>query len=327
MGYSAEVVKSVRDMFEKKRADAENLSVLHLNEVALKNSEILSINKALSLTGLMIYEAAIKGPEGLEERIEKIKRENHVLIEAKQQLLCGLGYPEDYLDIKYSCDKCNDTGYEGINMCSCMKKALVKEAYAQSGLGKFLKSQTFKTFDLSFYEEGEEREQMAAILEKAKKYVSDFGKPDKDSNLLFVGTTGLGKTHITTAIAKGVIDKAYGVVYDSAQNIIRAFENEHFEKDEKASREVQRYFDCDLLIIDDLGTEFRNSFTQSCIYNLLNTRINAGKCMIISTNIDSTSKLRETYDDRIFSRLIGSFRHFKFVGKDIRIAKMKNGTK
>lgn len=327
MGYSAEVVKKVRESFEKKRVDAENLSVLHRNEAASKCSEILRIEKALSGTGLLIFEAALQGPDGLEERIEKIKKENQTLQEIKTELLVSNGFPADYLDVKYSCDKCNDMGYVGTNMCTCMKKELVKEAYAQSGLGKVLKTQTFKNFDLSYYEDEKDREHMAAILEMAKKYVNDFGKPDKDSNLLFIGTTGLGKTHITTAIAKGVIDKSYDVVYDSAQNIVRAFEMERFDKDEKAVLETQRYFDCDLLIIDDLGTEFRNSFTQSCVYNLLNTRINAGKCMIISTNIDSTSKLFETYDDRITSRLLGGFRTFKFVGKDIRLEKVRNGKK
>ena len=327
MGYSAEVVKTVRENFEKKRADAVNLADMHRNEVALKSSDILQIEKALSLTGLSIFEAALKGKDGLEERIDKIKNETRMLNEAKRELLLSNGFPEDYLDVRYSCDKCNDTGYVGTNMCSCMKKALVKEAYNRSGLGKVLNSQTFRNFDLSYYEDAEERMQMESILEKAKKYVSDFGKPDKDSNLLFIGTTGLGKTHITTAIAKGVIDKAYDVVYDSAQNIIRSFESEHFDKDEKAVAETRRYFECDLLIVDDLGTEFRNSFTQTCLYNLLNTRINAGKSMIISTNIDSTSKLLETYDDRITSRLLGNFRPFKFVGKDIRLSKIKNVNK
>lgn len=327
MGYSAEVVKTVRENFEKKRADAENLSVLHLNEVALKCPDIIEINKALSLTGLAIFETALKGKDGLEERITKIKKENESLQTARLDVLRTNGFPDDYLDIKYSCDKCNDTGYFGINMCSCMKKALVKEAYNHSGLGKVLKSQTFKTFDLSYYEEGEEREQMASILEKAKKYVSDFGKPEKDSNLLFVGTTGLGKTHITTAVAKGVIDKGFDVVYDSAQNIIRAFESERFDKDEMAGKEAERYFDCDLLIVDDLGTEFKNTFTLSCLYNLFNTRINAGKPMIVSTNIESFEKLRETYEERITSRLIGSFRTFKFVGKDIRLVKFRNANK
>ena len=327
VGYSAKVVKNVREAFENKRAEAVRLAEMRRDEVSLKCPSILEIDRALSMTGLAVYKASLSGLEGLEKRIDAVKKENLELQSAKRELLKSHGYSEDYLDVKYSCDKCNDTGYIGIKMCSCMKKALVKEAYNHSGLGKVLSSQTFKNFDLSYYEEGSDRDQMASILEKAKKYVTDFGKDDKDSNLLFIGTTGLGKTHITTAIAKGVIDKAYDVVYDSAQNIVRAFEMERFEKDENAVSETKRYFDCDLLIIDDLGTEFRNSFTQSCIYNLLNTRINASKAMIISTNIDSTKALIETYDDRISSRLIGGFRPFKFVGKDVRIAKLKNGTK
>lgn len=327
MGYSAEVVKKVRETFENKRAEAARLADMHRNEVSSKCPDILQIDKALSLTGLEVFRASLMGTDGLEERIEKIKNENLALQEAKRELLVQNGYPSDYVDIKYSCDKCNDTGYVGVKMCSCMKKALVKEAYNHSGLGKFLNTQTFKNFDLSYYAEGQDREHMSGILEMAKKYVSDFGKPDKDSNLIFIGTTGLGKTHITTAIAKGVIDKAYDVVYDSAQNIIRAFEMERFEKDERAVVETQRYFECDLLIIDDLGTEFRNSFTQACIYNLLNTRINAGKSMIVSTNIDTLPKLIETYDERISSRLLGNFRTFKFVGKDIRIEKIRNPKK
>ena len=322
MGYSAGVVKKVREEFENKRAEAVRLAQLHRDEVSLKCPSILEIDKALSMTGLAVFKASLSGPEGLEKRIEAVKKENLELQSAKRELLKSHGYAEDYLDIRYSCEKCNDTGYVGIDMCSCMKKALVKEAYNHSGLGRFLGSQTFKNFDLSYYDEGSDRNQMRSILEKAKKYVSDFGKSDKDSNLLFIGSTGLGKTHITTAIAKGVIDKAYDVVYDSAQNIVHAFEMERFEKDENALSETKRYFDCDLLIIDDLGTEFRNSFTQSCIYNLLNTRINAGKPMIISTNIDNVENIIETYDERIASRLMGNFRHFKFAGTDIRLKKL-----
>lgn len=327
MGYSAEVVKNVREAFEKKRADAVALAEQHMSEVTAKCPDFIEVNYALSLTGLRLFETSFKGTDGLEERIDKIRKENLDLQSVRQQMLEENGFPKDYLDVKFACTKCNDTGYVGVKMCSCMKNALVKEAYNRSGLGKVLENQTFDNFDLSYYAEGEDRKQMASILEKAKKYVADFGNPELDSNLLFIGTTGLGKTHITTAVAKGIIEKGFDVVYDSAQNIIRAFEMERFDKDERAGLETQRYFDCDLLIIDDLGTEFRNSFTQSCIYNLLNTRINAGKCMIISTNIDSTPKLRESYDDRIFSRLIGTFRSFKFVGQDIRLEKFRNASK
>lgn len=327
MGYSAEVVKKVRDEFEDKRKNVADTADMHRDEVAKTCPQILEIDRALRMTGLEIFRASLDGKDGLEERIQKIKTENAHLQSAKRDILTSNGYPEDYLDIKYSCEKCSDTGYVGINMCQCMKKALAREAYAHSGLGKVLNTQTFKNFDLDYYKNEDERMQMQSILEKSKQYVADFGNTAKYSNLLFVGTTGLGKTHITTAIAKGVIDKAYDVVYDSAQNIVRAFELERFEKNEMAVIETARYFDCDLLIIDDLGTEFKNSFTQSCIYNLLNTRINSAKSMIISTNIDTFDKLREAYDDRITSRLIGNFRTFKFVGRDIRIEKIRKNTK
>ena len=317
MGYSAEVVKKVRADFEKKRDNAVNVAALHRNEVAMKCPNILEIEKALSMTGLSLYKAALMGPDGLEERIEKIKHENLVLNEGKRDLLINAGFPEDYLDVKFSCDKCNDAGYVGTGMCSCMKKALVNEAYNHSGLGKFLKHQTFKNFDLSYYENEDDRLQMESILEKAKKYVSDFGKPEKDSNLLFVGTTGLGKTHITTAIAKGIIDKAYDVVYDSAQNIIRAFENERFEKDERAEVETRRYFDCDLLIIDDLGSEFSTQLTVSALYNIVNCRGLEEKPTIISTNL-VPDELKNTYSDRIASRILSAYTILQFDGADIR---------
>lgn len=333
MGYSAQVVKNVREEFESKREKAVALSQSHQSEAYLKCPVLREIDFALSQTGLSVFRASLAGSKGLEERIEAIKNENMELQATKRKLLKDAGFPEDYTDIKYECNVCNDTGYVGIDMCKCMKKALVREAYKSSGLGKFLSTQTFNNFSLEYYSDLSEdgnaspREAMASILEKSKKYVSDFGKSGKESNLLFAGTTGLGKTHITTAIAKGVIDKGYDVVYDSAQNIIRAFEQERFEKDEYASGNVSRYFDCDLLIIDDLGTEFKNTFTQSALYNLLNTRINAGKCMIVSTNIDETSLLLKSYDERITSRLIGSFKFFKFEGKDIRIIKTKLASK
>ncbi len=333
MGYSADVVNSVKDMYEKRRQAAVDLAKMHRLEVYEKCPFVAQIDRALSLTGLSLMQASVGSEDGVSERIERVKRENLELQKAKREALVSAGFPEDYTDIKYACPMCSDTGYVGIDMCGCFKKELVKAAYDSSGLGKYLKTQTFRNFDLSYYSDEKtdgtlsHREIMASIVEKAKKYVSDFGKEGRDSSLLFTGTTGLGKTHITTAIAKGVIDKGYDVVYDNAQNIMRAFEMHRFSRDEQAGALVARYFECDLLIIDDLGTEFRNSFTQSALYELINTRMNAGKCMIISTNIDSTAKLLETYDDRITSRLIGNFRTLHFVGRDIRIEKKKNTAK
>lgn len=332
MGYSPSVVKKIRDEYSRKRERAVELSVTHQHEAYAKCSVLREIDRALSMTGLNIYKASFEGKQSLEKKIESIKKENAELQKQKRDILKMNGFPEDYTDIKYECESCADTGYVGINMCSCMKKALVKEAYSQSGLGKVLEKQTFENFDLSYYPENQLEQRanpraiMQNILDKSKKFVKDFGNNEAE-NLLFVGGTGLGKTHLTTAIAKGVIDKGFDVVYDSAQNIIRAFEKQRFDGDETAISDVERFFDCDLLIVDDLGTEFKNSFTQSALYNLINTRINSAKSMIISTNLDELELIRKTYDDRITSRLIGSFRTFKFEGQDIRIVKAKTRPK
>jgi len=333
MGYSLAVVKKVRDEFENKRSFAVNTAAEHQKQVYLKCPVVREIDLALSQTGMNVFRAAVDGSDGLEEKIKLVRRENEELQKQKRELLKMSGFPTDYTDIKYECEKCSDTGFVGVEMCSCMRKALSKEAYSCSGLGKYLDSQTFDNFSLMFYSDTSAggkpspREAMRSIAEKAKQYVKDFGKEGKESNLLFVGKTGLGKTHITTAIAKGIIDKGFDVVYDSAQNVIRAFEQQKFEKDEAAKVDVNRFFDCDLLIIDDLGTEFRNTFTQSALYNLINTRLNGAKAMIISTNLDEIALFRKNYDDRITSRLIGNFRTFRFEGTDIRIIKAKNAQK
>ncbi len=330
MGYSEQVVKKVREEFENKRSRAVAVSDEHRMEAYLKCPVLREIDHALSMTGLSVYKASLQGKEGLEDRILALMKENLELQSNKRGILKEAGFPEDFTDINYECDMCNDTGYVGINMCECMKKALVREAYNSSGLGKLLSGQTFDNFDLSYYSAQADqhgvspRETMQGNLARAKQYVEDFGVQGCDANLLFMGTTGLGKTHLTTAIAKGIIDKGFDVVYDSAQNIIRAFEQERFDKDESAGADVSRYFQCDLLIIDDLGTEFSNTFTRSALYNLLNTRINSGKCMIVSTNLCTVDELVKAYEERIASRLIGSFRLFKFVGKDIRIKKAAN---
>lgn len=329
IGYSEEVVKKVREEFENKRKIAADTSQAHQYETYQKCPLLREVDRALEMTGLKVFNAALEGKNGLEERIEKLKEENLELQRQKKALLTQCGFPEDYTEIKYSCPKCSDTGYVGIDMCSCMRKALVREAYAHSGLGKVLNQQTFENFRLDYYQDSSQngsasqREIMRSILEKAKQYVYDFGVAGKESNLLFVGKTGLGKTHITTSIAKGVIDKGFDVVYDSAQNIIRAFEMERFERDNNARNDVERYFDCDLLIIDDLGTEMRNSFTLSSLYNLVNTRINNGKAMIISSNLEDLSLFPKTYDERITSRLLGNFRTLHFEGTDIRLMKAR----
>ena len=327
MGYSKQVIEKVKDEFERKRKNAIDTAEARKAEMYELCPVLKQIDTALASTGLKVYKAALDGKEGLDERLAALEKENLELQDDRRRILKMSGKPENYLDIVFSCKKCSDTGYCGLKMCSCMKKALIKEAYESSGLGAVLTKQDFDNFSLDYYSPEKTssnvspRDNMKYILEEAKSYVKNFGKKEKNENLLFIGKTGLGKTHISTAIAKGVIDKGYDVVYDTVQNIINVFEQQTFGHNAEASSEAERYTECSLLIIDDLGTEFKNSFTQSVLYNLINTRIISGKAMIISTNLDDSELFKKQYDDRINSRLIGNFRTFKFIGEDIRIKK------
>lgn len=326
MPYSKKVIEKVRDELASKRKKAEETAAAREEEMYLRVPVLREINGALSTTGMKIFKATFEGKEGLEERINAIKKENLELQQAKRDVLKACGKPEDYLDVHYSCKRCNDTGYDGLVMCDCMKNALVRASYESSGLGAVLDFQDFDNFNLDLYSDqridgrASARDNMTYILREAKKYAEGFCD-GKNENLLFVGKTGLGKTHLSTAIAKTVINKGCDVVYDTVHNIISNYEQQTFGHSEEAAENTARYAETALLIIDDLGTEFKSSFTQSVLYNLLNTRINAGKAMIISTNLDDSELFKKQYDDRINSRLIGNFRTFRFFGDDIRIKK------
>mgnify|MGYP004613198265 CR=1 FL=1 len=325
ISYSYDVVKKVKDIFSERRESAAALSESRKVEIYNKIPVIKEIDTALSMTGLALYKEAMDGRENLASAVEKLKKENKELQEARADLLVKKGYPADYTKIKYKCKKCSDTGYIGIDMCSCFAAELKKQAYLSSGLGKMLQNQSFDNFDISLYPE-KDREMMKFILDETKKYAKNFGREKEGcKNLLLCGSTGLGKTHISTSVAKELIDKGFYVIYDTCQNIIACFEKERFSKEKTES--TDKYFDCDLLIIDDLGTEFMSSFTHATLYNILNTRICSGKAVIISTNISDIREMKKMYDDRITSRLVGDFRTFKFSGEDIRLKNVKTRRK
>jgi DNA replication protein DnaC len=198
-----------------------------------------------------------------------------------------------------------------------MKRALIYEGFRSSGLGSLIEKQSFENFSLGYYN-GADLEKMEYNLAAAKDFAESFSE-DSSENLLLLGGTGLGKTHISTAIAKRIIERGYDVLYDSAQNMITAFEQDRFHRGygDDSPYESEKYFSSDLLIIDDLGTEIANSFSVSCLYNVINTRINKGKPIVINTNMNQKIMLSR-YDERISSRLLGEFRILLFTGEDIR---------
>lgn len=313
--YSYENYHKVKDGIEKRRRDALAAAEARELYVRSQSPDIERIDSELSKTGLELFRIACTGGD-----LEPLKKRNRQLVEERKRLLVRLGYPADYTEVKYSCPDCSDTGYikNGAAMCHCFREALIKENIASSGIGRLIEKQSFDNFDLNWYKSnGDTYARMSNNLAAAKDYVRDFGN---GQNLLLIGKTGTGKTHISTAIARELIHKGYDVVYDSAQNIVSDFEADKFRSgySQQESRS-EKYLVCDLLIMDDLGTEFLNQFTVSCIYNLLNTRQNRGFSTIISTNL-SPEELAHRYEDRIYSRMVGRGTQILFfAGDDHRI--------
>ena len=298
---------------ESARAEADGRAEILRSESA----EIAKIDAELSTTGLQLMKAACYGGD-----ISEVRERNRALQNRRREIIVSLGYPADYDQVHYTCEKCSDSGYiDGVKMCSCLRELIIKGRIEESAMGKLIEKQSFDTFELGVYAyDPKVQERMKMILAMAKTYVRDFST--KRDNLLLIGKTGTGKTHISTAIARELIHQGYDVIYDSTQNIISDFESDRFKSGYgREENKSEKYLNCTLLIIDDLGTEFQNSFTLSTIYNLLNARQNSDLPTIISTNL-SPEELRAKYEDRIFSRIMGSgTKVLPFDGKDIRVTR------
>lgn len=324
MAYNRDNYIRVKREFETKYARARDEAQERREELHARFPELRRIDDALAETGMRVFREAMAGKEGLDERVAAIRRETEELQAVRGEWLRYHGYPEDYTDVKYQCDLCHDTGSVGFTMCTCMKRALTMAGYESSGLGSLIKTQNFESFDLSYYKDNKKSlDNIKHILSVCRRYADEFDTTRR-TNLLLRGNTGLGKTHLTTAMSKVVIDRGYDVVYDTAQNVFSDFENERFNRgyNDDAERRTPRYFDCDLLIIDDLGSEMTNQFTISCLYNIINTRINYERSIILNTNL-TADELRRRYNDRITSRLFGEFMLLEFTGTDIRAKKLR----
>jgi len=315
MGYSRENMIYATEQLAARRQRAEKQADENRAHLHSVSAEAVRLDKALSRSGLEAFRVAISGGN-VEERIAALRKENEALQEERRALLRSLGLPENYTKPQYTCTVCNDTGYTEKGMCACLKRLLTEAGFRSSGLGGLIEKQSFDNFSLSYYT-GEALASAKRALEDAKQFAEDFSSSN-EAHLLFIGGTGLGKTHLSTAIARRVIERGYDVVYETAQNIIADFEYDRFKSGygTEESRS-EKYFDCDLLIMDDLGAELTNQFTVSSLYNIINTRINRGKSMIISTNLGHNGLL-ERYDERITSRLFGEFCPYMFKGEDIR---------
>lgn len=304
----------------------------HLHEQKLRQEEIYNALPELAAIDREIAESSVSAArtalDGDNSLFADLQKHNRLLSEKKQQILTSAGYPADYLALTYTCADCKDTGFIGTERCHCFKQALTFALSEASTLPHLLEQENFDTFSFSYYDdrttdsqlELTPRENMKHVVATAKEFVENFDT--SPGSLLIYGNTGVGKTFLTNCIAKALLDTAHHVVYMTSHGLFEAFENHRFrhqESEDEAS--LYRYiFDCDLLIIDDLGTELSNSFTNSMLYTCINERQLRKKSTIISTNL-SLEQLRDCYSERIFSRITGNYTLLKLLGKDIRVLK------
>lgn len=259
-------------------------------------------------------------------RAQEIREKIHTLSEEKASLLKAHHYPLDYLEPPYVCKDCKDTGYIDGKRCHCFKQAAINMVYTQSNLSNILEKENFSTFSLKYYSDTitnpatglTSLESAQRALQDAQSFVHNFG--EKGGNLFIYGDTGTGKTFLSNCIAKALLDETYSVIYFTAFQLFDIFEKNVFSKDKDALEAHENIFNCDLLIIDDLGTEFANSFTTSQLFLCLNERLLRRKSTVISTNL-SVKQIAEVYSERTFSRISSNYKLIKLFGDDIRITK------
>lgn len=318
MGFNRENYARIKEEYSGKYLRAQETARLRRAEIHSKLPEIAGIDAQLSSAGVRIFEASLKNDKAM---LDLISEENIALNKKRGEILVSAGYPADYTDVKYECEKCGDTGVVDYRMCTCMKQKLIVAGLESSGMYSLIKSQTFDNFDLGFYT-GESLARMKMILDITKSYAENFD-PSSSGSVIMMGGTGLGKTHLSSAMGGIIIKKGNDVYYTGAVDMIADFESDRFSYDRtgESSAALDKYFSCDLLIIDDLGTELINQFSTSCLYNLLNSRLVRKKATIINTNF-TRDDLRKKYQDRITSRIFGEYTVLPFLGTDIREKKI-----
>ena len=319
MAYSAEVLSRARARLAMAKEDRESENREHLQTAYARIPRLKEIDRQLRATMAMAAQAAFTRGGDPAQLLEEARLENLSLQQERAQLV-EMYFEEGYLDDSPVCTHCGGNGYVGSTMCECLRELCRQEQKKELtflNVGR----ESFDQFRLDYYPE---RDNIRTLMEKTyqlcRRYA--YGFSEKSPNLLFSGDTGLGKTFLSACIARTVADNGYSVVYETAGHLFGKMERAKFAGDEQARRECDKYLACDLLIVDDLGTEMPGQFTTSALYGLVNDRIQSGKPTIISTNLTS-EEFAHRYNRQIASRLRGSFLRVPFVGEDIRVIKSR----
>ncbi len=319
-------IREILVSYQKKRDKAEAELELRQKDVYSQIPEFKRLDSEISKIGLKLTRLVLQNPSNKEDIILESKQKMDELKNKKQELLTKYKVPTGYLEIQYDCKLCKDKGFlENGHKCNCLKQEIINEAYKMSNISRMLEKENFTTLDTSIFSSEKDSESnispqqnILEIVTICESFIIDFDK-DNGENLLFYGDTGLGKTFMCNCIAKSLLDKGNLVIYQTAFKMFEIIEDYKFKNNDSyiSKENYENLFDCDLLIIDDLGTELTNSFTNSELFNILNTRLLSGKKTIISTNL-SPMQLGSNYAQRIFSRIFDRFKMVKFIGKDLR---------
>ena len=327
MAYDGRVMRLALERFDEDRRARSEEQERRRERVFARQPRLREIEGELRSTMSRIIAQALRQGTDPIPAVERLRNENLRLQEEKRTLLRQMGLPEDYLEEQPVCPICNDTGYDAGGVCRCLRAYYAKEQQKELSRMLDLGNQSFDTFELEWYSDQVDpakgispQENMKWVYDVCAEYAHWFGR--KPGNLLLFGAPGLGKTFLSACIARTVSESGFSVVYDTAVNIFTRFEEQKFARDRleagEAKDETRRYLGCDLLILDDLGSELSTPFVQSALYTLINTRLTADKRTVISSNL-TMDQVRARYTPQIASRLEGEYRVLPFYGEDIRL--------
>ena len=331
MGYDANVLRRATQRLEQGRRERrERVEGLRRDAYA-RQPKLERLDRQLQQTMAQLVAAALRQGEDPARAVREVRERNLAIQQERAVLLGALGLPEDALDDKPACPLCGDTGWQGAKMCRCLRELCAREQIAELSKLLDLGEQSFDTFRMDYYSQTpwpggtSPRENMELVYEVCLNYAQKFGRfPIR--NLFLTGAPGLGKTFLSACIARTVSEKGHSVVYDTAGKIFAQFEARKFQRDsadgQEARDETRRYLNCDLLILDDLGSELVTQFTQSALYELVNSRLVGEKHTVISTNLTLEEAARR-YPPQIASRLEGEYHALHFFGDDIRLLKKR----
>ncbi len=310
--------------YEQKRLKNHDIQTARYEEVYSRLPEFKTLDESISILSVQYGKKLLNGDD---RALSSLKEELEILRASKKDLLASAGFPKDYLEPVYDCPDCRDTGYIGNQKCHCFKQAIIQLLYEESNIKEFPDEASFDNFSLDFYSSSHydkttgrsARAMMEDTLKICHRFIDTFGQ--EFQNLFFYGSVGVGKTFLSTCIAREIMEREFSVLYFSAPQLFSTLAQTKFDRNNSDAKNMSEYiYNADLLIIDDLGSEYTNAFIAAQFFACINERLIHRKSTIISTNL-SLESLADLYTERSFSRITSSYTLLKVIGDDIRIKK------